>query len=631
MFCNKSFNFDIIVVGGGHSGVEAVYSSAKMGRKVLLITHNINSIGELSCNPSIGGIGKSNLVKEIDALGGLMGKLSDLSAIQYRILNSSKGYAVRATRMQIDKNLYKINLLSFLKFYKNIFIYEGEVIELIIKNNVVLGVLLNKGEKFYSYTTILCNGTFLDAKIFIGDIYKYGGRIKDFSSIKLANFLKKFLDYNYLKTGTPPRIKYKSINFSKLVKQKSMFSKTGYFTFFNSLYNNKSLPQINCYLTKTNSITHKIARDNLYKSSLFNGLVKAKGPRYCPSIEDKILKFPNKKNHQIFLEPENLSKDSIYPNGLSMSFPVNIQKNILNSIKGMEDCILIKPGYAVEYLFLDPNNLYPTLESKIIKNLFFAGQVNGTTGYEEAASQGLIAGINASLKFNYRKKNFFFLSRSNSYIGVLLDDLCNKKIKEPYRIFSSSSEYRLFLREDNADYRLTPLGYKLGLISNDKWFFFKKKMHDIKYAYEYFKKKRVFFNKIPLNCEKKNIFKNYKNKKLSIRKLLKNPLIKIKNIKNYLILNKKIKNNIFLKEVEILIKYEGYIKKQKIDIKKFNFYKNIKIPDKLNFNKINGLSKEAKEILLKYKVIYLKEIYNISGITPSDIIILIIYIKKHCF
>ncbi len=619
--------FDIIIIGGGHAGIEASYVASKMKKKTLLITYNKNKIGEMSCNPSIGGIGKSNLVKEIDAIGGLMGKIIDISGIHYKILNSSKGEAVRATRVQIDKNLYKKNIVTKLKTLKYLTIYQDEVIKLIIKKKCVKGIITSKNNKIFSNVVILSVGTFLDSKIFIGLNYFKGGRIFDHSSDDLMCFLRKYFpDFKYFKTGTPPRIERKTINFNLLKKEKS--DNINSFSFFGNIRKKKILPKIKCYLTYTNKRTHEIIKKNFDKSPLYKRYINGKGPRYCPSIEDKVINFPNKNKHRIFLEPENIYNNTIYPNGISTSLPLNIQKKIIRSIKGMENAKIIIPGYAVEYIYFNPKNLKKTLESKIIKNLFFAGQINGTTGYEEAAAQGLVAGINASLKFS-KKYKYFIFDRLNSYIGVLIDDLCDKGVNEPYRIFTSRSEYRLFLREDNADYRLTPIGYKLGLISKKKWYFFKKKMNDIKNNYFFLKKKKISIKYLPKKIKSK--FKKKKKNKINLSYLIMNFNILSKKFKYIL---KKYSNKIninYIKESEIILKYKGYIKKQKIDLFKFDKYKNIFLPKCINWNKVSNLSKEVIEKLNKYKPQYLDQAYQISGINPSSILNIIIYLKKNKF
>ncbi len=617
--------FDVIIVGGGHAGIEASYILSKMKKKTLLITYNKNKIGEMSCNPAIGGIGKSNLVKEIDAIGGLMGQIIDISAIHYKILNSSKGEAVRATRVQIDKEIYKKNINNKLKKLKYLTIYQDEVIDLIIEKYCIKGVITTK-KKIFSNTVILSTGTFLNAKMFIGLNSYIGGRMFDHSSSGIINSLSKyFKDIKYFKTGTPPRLEKKTINFSFFKEELS--DTINSFSFFHNIREKKNkLKKIKCYLTYTNKYTHKIVKKNLNKSPLYKGYIIGKGPRYCPSIEDKVINFPNKKNHRIFLELESLNSNIIYPNGISTSLPLDIQKKIIHSIKGMENTKIIIPGYAVQYAFLNPKKLKKTLESKIINNLFFAGQINGTTGYEEAAAQGLVAGINVGLKLTNKNQNYIF-DRSNSYIGVLIDDLCSKGVNEPYRIFTSRSEYRLFLREDNADYRLTPIGYKLGLINKKKWSFFKKKMNYIKNNYYFIKNKKIYIKYLPKKI--KNKFIKKKINKVNLKNLVLNYDILSKNFTKIF---KKYSNKIninYIKESEIILKYKGYIKKQKIDLFKFNKYKNISLSKNINWNKVSGLSKEVIEKLNKYKPKYLNQAYKISGINPSSILSIIIYLKKN--
>ncbi len=619
--------FDIIVVGGGHAGIESAYISSCMENSVLLITYNIKTIAKLSCNPSIGGIGKSNLVKEIDMLGGLMGKLADLSGIQFRILNSSKGYAVRATRVQVDNIIYRKNAIEFLK-QKDILIHQDEVISLIIDNNVVKGVKTRKNIIFYSDIVILSLGTFLDSKIFIGNDYFLGGRLFDHSSVFLANFLKKTkLKSDYLKTGTPPRLSTKSLNFNEFTKQKidKDFNLFSYFHKKKEFFKQKLLPQVDCYITYTNKLTHQLIQKNINNSPLYNGLIKGIGPRYCPSIEDKIIKFIDKSNHHIFLEPENLFNKITYPNGISTSLPLHIQKKMVRSIKGMEKAKIIYPGYAVQYLFFDPKDLYKTLESKYIKNLFLAGQINGTTGYEEAAAQGLIAGINASLKLK-NNKDKYIPKRSNSYIGVLIDDLCVKGINEPYRMFTSRSEFRLYLREDNVDYRLMSTSRKFGLINDDNWAKFKFKMENINNIYNFCKKKIFSVSELPKNILK---YIKIKNKKITLKYLFSSSKIKKKKIINFLKKNNFYNINFrYIKEVLIMLKYDPYLSKQSSEFFMLKYYKKIFIPNNINYYDISGLSNEVKEKLNKFRPVLLSQAYNISGITPSALIIILIYLKK---
>ncbi len=617
--------FKVIIIGGGHAGIEASYILSKMKCKTLMITFNKNKIGELSCNPSIGGLGKSNLVKEIDALGGLMGKIVDLSGINYKILNTSKGYAVRATRVQVDKEIYKNSIISYLcKYKKYLTILEDEVNYLIIKKNIVYGVNTKNYGNIYCKIVLLCVGTFLDSKIFIGKRVFRGGRINDFSSINLANFLKSIkLKFGYLKTGTPPRLDKNTINFKNFVKQISNYNIISKFSFFNTLRKKKYLIQKKCYLTYTNDLTNNIVKKNLHLSPLFNGLIISKGPRYCPSLEDKVNNF-FRDRHNIFLEPENINSNIIYPNGISMSLPIKIQYEVINSIEGMHNTKILIPGYSVEYMYLDPIFLNKNLESKLINNLFIAGQINGTTGYEEAASQGLMAGINIYLKIN--DKSPLILNRLNSYIGVLIDDICTKGIKEPYRIFNSRSEFSLFLREDNADYRLISFSKKLKLISKKKCFFLENKIKEIKLIYNYLKKKNFYLDNIP------NFIKKYfKNKHvITSKSLICNPSIRFSKIKNFLFKNNKyfLKSK-FLKEIKILFIYKGYLKRQKLEINKYKFYENIILPHNINYKNIIGLSNEVIDILNYYKPNFLGQLLRMSGITPISLFIVFNYLKKN--
>ncbi|WOX79179.1 tRNA uridine-5-carboxymethylaminomethyl(34) synthesis enzyme MnmG [Candidatus Shikimatogenerans bostrichidophilus] len=602
--------YDIIIVGGGHSGIEAILASYKLGANSLLITMNINSIGKMSCNPSIGGIGKGQIVREIDALGGYMGKLADNSMIQFRMLNKSKGPAMWSPRAQIDRKLYIKNILKILK-KKKINILQDIVIKLIIKNKIILGVITKNNNKIFSKSVILTNGTFLNGKICIGNKSYNGGRINEKSSIGISEQLKKHgIIYNKMKTGTSPRILKNTINFKKLLKQKGDKNNNN-FSFFKK---KKLKKQKKCYITFTNPKTHNIIIKNIHKSPIFNGIINNNGPRYCPSIEDKVLKFKNKNKHQIFIEPDGWNSNIIYINGFSTSLPKNIQYKSIKTIKGLENVKIIQYGYAVEYDYFNPIQLKLTLETKKINNLFFAGQINGTTGYEEAACQGLIAGINSYLKINNKKP--FILKRNESYIGVLIDDLVNKGTKEPYRIFTSRAEYRILLRQDNADIRLTKKGYKLGLIKKKNFKKVIKKKKKIKIIINYLKNKNIIFN----------------NKKINIKKLLLIPKITIDYIIKLLKNNKFIKKNIkyIIKYKHIIsnyIKYEYYIKKEKKIVKLMKKLENFKIPKKFNYFKIKSLSKEAQEKLNYFRPLSIGQASRISGITPSDINILIIYIK----
>ncbi|CAL4317481.1 tRNA uridine 5-carboxymethylaminomethyl modification enzyme MnmG [Buchnera aphidicola (Protaphis terricola)] len=619
----NSKNFDVIIIGGGHAGIEAASASSRIGCKTLLLTKSISDIGVLSCNPAIGGIGKSHLVKEIDALGGIMARAIDYSGIQFRVLNKKKGPAVQSTRAQADRLLYSKNIKKLLNKEKNLLILKAEIKDLIVKNYKVIGVLTQNEISFYTKSVVLSTGTFLGGKIHIGLENFSGGRRGEKASIDLASRLKELpFRVGRLKTGTPPRIDLNTINFKDLFIQYGDIP----VPVFSLIGKSSDHPQqIPCYLTHTNEKTHQIIHDNLNKSPIYQGIIQGCGPRYCPSIEDKIVRFPDKISHQVFLEPEGLSSCKIYPNGISTSLPLNIQKKMVHSIKGLEKSKIIYPGYAIEYDFFDPKDLNLTLESKWIQGLFLAGQINGTTGYEEAAAQGLLAGLNAGLYAKDQKQ--WFPQRNQAYLGVLIDDLTTQGTNEPYRMFTSRAEHRLILREDNADLRLTEIGRKFGLIDDFRWIHYNNKLSSIHSEIKRLKKTKICIKSVHSNILKKS-FNILLNRDTNIFNLLKRPEITYKNLSDLNIFHSDIFNIDIINHIENEIKYEGYIKRQLEEISRHLKNENTFLSPKYDYTKIKGLSNEAISKLNDYKPISIGQASRISGITPASISILLIHLKK---
>ncbi|SEQ95533.1 tRNA uridine 5-carboxymethylaminomethyl modification enzyme [Rosenbergiella nectarea] len=615
--------FDVIVIGGGHAGTEAAMAAARMGQKTLLLTHNIDTLGQMSCNPAIGGIGKGHLVKEVDALGGLMATAIDHAGIQFRILNSSKGPAVRATRAQADRVLYRQAVRTALENQPNLMIFQQAVDDLIVENDQVVGAVTQMGLKFKARSVVLTVGTFLDGKIHIGLDNFSGGRAGDPPSIPLARRLRELpLRVDRLKTGTPPRIDARTIDFSQLSPQHGD-NPSPVFSFMGNAAQHPE--QMACYITYTNEQTHDVIRNNLDRSPMYAGIIEGIGPRYCPSIEDKVMRFADRNAHQIFLEPEGLTSNEIYPNGISTSLPFDVQMQIVHSMKGLENARIIRPGYAIEYDFFDPRDLKPSLESKHIHGLFFAGQINGTTGYEEAAAQGLLAGLNAG---RYAaEQDAWTPRRDEAYIGVLVDDLCTLGTKEPYRMFTSRAEYRLMLREDNADLRLTAIGRDLGLVDDARWTAFNQKLEMIELERQ--RLRDIWVHPKSTNVDDLNqVLSAPLTKEANGEDLLRRPEMTYQALTELALFTPSVTDPLAAEQVEIQVKYEGYIARQQEEITRHLRNENTLLPVDLDYKNVNGLSNEVVAKLNDHKPTSIGQASRISGITPAAISILLIWLKK---
>lgn len=615
-------HFDVIIVGGGHAGTEAALIAARMGARTLLLTHQIETLGQMSCNPAIGGIGKSHLVKEIDALGGIMAQAADHAGIQFRILNARKGPAVRATRAQADRSLYKAFVRKTLENQQNLWIFQQAVDDLIVENHQVCGVKTQMGLAFYANAVVLTTGTFLGGVIHIGLAHHAGGRAGDPPANALSKRLRELpFRVGRLKTGTPPRIDARTIDFSVLAEQPGDFP-TPLMSYLGKPEDHPQ--QISCYITHTNEKTHEIIRAGLSESAMYTGKIDGVGPRYCPSIEDKVVRFADRSSHQIFLEPEGLNAIEVYPNGISTSLSYQTQYDFVHSMKGLENCHITRPGYAIEYDFMDPRDLKSSLETKCIKGLYFAGQINGTTGYEEAAAQGLIAGLNAVLQI--QDKAPWTPRRDEAYIGVLVDDLITRGTQEPYRMFTSRAEYRLLLREDNADLRLTEKGYALGCVDENRYTAFSKKRDLI--GEEQARLKTHWIQTESITA--KQFYEKYQtslDREYSVMDLLRRPETRYDDLMQMDAIGPGVCDPMVALQVEVQAKYAGYIVRQEKEIEKQQRYECALIPDDFDYTKITSLSTEVKQKLMAIKPNTVGQASRISGVTPAAISLLLVYLK----